>query len=35
MLRTGLANRAWVWTIAGAVVIIVIITFVGLLSSNQ
>ena len=35
MLRTGRANRVWVWTAAGAIAIILIVTFVGLVSRNR
>jgi hypothetical protein len=35
MLRTGPANRVWVWTVAGAVAIILIVTLVGVISKNR
>ena len=35
MLRTGPAGRVWIWTIAGAIVTILIVTLVGLFSSNR
>jgi len=33
-LRAGHASRVWFWTVAGAIIAIVIATFVGLISSN-
>jgi len=34
MLRTGRASKVWVWTVAGAIVTILIVTLVGLFSSS-
>jgi hypothetical protein len=35
MLRTGRASSIWVWTVAGAIMIILIFTFIGLNSRNS
>lgn len=34
MWRTGRANGAWVWAVVGAIVMILIVTFVALIGRN-